>query len=101
MDCIIFTVKRTLRERWRQIVTEGTRGKGFFLATIDEGVGINDLNAMKESRIYLVVPKRLKTSIATYKAALNVLSFENFFKLHLDPAMERWRSQKVPPFDAT
>src|SRR5687768_15409127 len=33
MDCIVFTVKRTLRERWRQIVTEGTRGLGFFLAT--------------------------------------------------------------------
>ncbi|HOE68532.1 MAG TPA: type II restriction endonuclease [Candidatus Omnitrophota bacterium] len=30
MDCIIFTVKTTLRERWRQIVTEGTRGLGFF-----------------------------------------------------------------------
>jgi hypothetical protein len=27
---IIFTIKRTLRERWRQIVTEGTRGLGFF-----------------------------------------------------------------------
>ena len=25
-DCIIFTAKRTLRERWRQIVTEGIRG---------------------------------------------------------------------------
>ena len=25
MECIIFTVKRTIRERWRQIVTEGTR----------------------------------------------------------------------------
>ncbi len=28
-DSIIFTVKRTLRERWRQIVTEGTRGLAF------------------------------------------------------------------------
>jgi len=31
-DSIVFTAKRTLRERWRQIVTEGARGLGFFLA---------------------------------------------------------------------
>lgn len=37
-DATIFTIKGTLRERWRQIVTEGTRGLGFFLATIDEGM---------------------------------------------------------------
>ena len=97
MDCVIFTVKRTLRERWRQIVTEGTRGLGFFLATIDEKVGINDLNAMRESRIYLVVPKRLKSEIAIYKTALNVLSFEDFFRLHLDPALARWQAQGVTP----
>lgn len=99
MDCIIFTVKRTLRERWRQIVTEGTRGLGFFLATIDEKVGVNDLNAMREARIYLVVPKRLKHDIPTYNIALNVLSFEEFFRLHLDPAVARWKAQHVPPFD--
>lgn len=98
MDCIIFTVKRTLRERWRQIVTEGTRGLGFFLATIDEKVGKNDLNAMRTSRVYLVVPKRLKLTVENYEAALNVISFEDFFRLHLDPAMERWKAQKVPPF---
>jgi hypothetical protein len=98
MDCIIFTIKRTLRERWRQIVTEGTRGLGFFLATIDEAVGKNDLDAMRESRVYLVVPKRLKQTNETYAEALNVIAFEDFFKLYLDPAMARWKSQKVPPF---
>jgi hypothetical protein len=80
-------------------VTEGTRGLGFFLATIDEKIGINDLNAMKASRIYLVVPKRLKQDIPTYNAALNVLSFEDFFLLYLDPAVARWKAQHVPPFD--
>lgn len=72
---------------------------GFFLATIDEKVGLNDLNAMKETRIYLVVPKRLKQGISTYTSALNVLSFEDFFLLHLDPAVARWKAQRVPPFD--
>jgi hypothetical protein len=31
LDSIIFTAKRTLRERWRQVVTEADKGYGFFL----------------------------------------------------------------------
>ena len=91
-DCIIFTVKRTLRERWRQIVTEGTRGLGFFLATIDEKVAARDLGEMLNSRINIVVPERIKHVRADYEKAPNVISFEYFFKFHLDPAMERWRA---------
>jgi hypothetical protein len=91
-DCIIFTVKRTLRERWRQIVTEGTRGLGFYLATIDEDVGDRDLAEMLRSRITLVVPERVKKVRTSYEEAPNVISFESFFRFHLDPAMERWRA---------
>jgi EcoRII C terminal len=94
-DCIIFTVKRTLRERWRQIVTEGTRGLGFFLATIDEKVASRDLEQMLESRIALVVPERIKHMRADYEQAPNVISFEHFFRFYLDPAMERWRDAKI------
>jgi len=94
-DAIIFTVKRTLRERWRQIVTEGTRGLGFFLATIDEEVGERDLEAMLQSRIHLVVPTRIKTLRPDYEAAVNVITFEHFFQYYLDPAMQRWRAAGV------
>ena len=90
-DCIIFTVKRTLRERWRQIVTEGTRGLGFFLATIDEDVSARDLPEMLRSRITLVVPERLKHMRSDYEQAPNVVSFEYFFQFHLDPSMARWK----------
>jgi hypothetical protein len=94
-DCIIFTVKRTLRERWRQIVTEGTRGLGFYLATIDEKVANRDLADMLSSRINLVVPGRVKNCREDYEKAANVITFEQFFKFHLDPAMVRWRAHKV------
>lgn len=90
-DCIIFTAKRTLRERWRQIVTEGTRGLGFFLATIDRDVTENQLEEIKGHRIYLVVAGSLKVDTKAYKQAPNVITFENFFKFHLDPAMQRWK----------
>jgi hypothetical protein len=88
IDAIIFTVKRTLRERWRQVVTEGTRGLGFFLATIDETVSGRDLEEMVNSRIYLVVPARIKAE--RYAAVPNVITFEYFFEHYLDPAMRRW-----------
>ena len=93
MDCIIFTVKRTLRERWRQIVTEGTRGYLFFLATIDEEIAARDLSEIRHHRIYLVVPDRLKTEI--YSNQPNVISFETFFEQHLDPAMTRWQTNNI------
>lgn len=94
-DCIIFTVKRTLRERWRQIVTEGTRGRGFFLATIDEKVSENGLEDMKNNRIYLVMPAALKSKVAHYKKAENVIAFEDFFEDYLDPAMKRWKKAGI------
>ena len=93
MDCIIFTVKRTLRERWRQIVTEGTRGYLFYLATIDEKIASRDLGEIRNHRIYLVVPERIRSE--TYSDQPNVISFETFFELHLDPAMKRWRKNKI------
>ncbi len=93
MDCIIFTVKRTLRERWRQITTEGTHGHQFFLATIDENIAARDLPDMLRNRIYLVVPEILKTN--TYSNHQNVISFETFFHQHLDPAMNRWRANAI------
>ncbi len=95
MDCLIFTAKRTLRERWRQITTEGAKGLHFFLATIDETVRERDLAEMLESRIYLVVPARIKRE--KYADYGNVISFETFFEHHLDPAMVRWRANGTIP----
>ena len=93
MACLIFTAKRTLRERWRQIVTEGTRGYGFFLATIDKKLSSNQLAEMATHRIYVVVPKNIKNE--NYSDKENVLSFEDFFTDHLDPRMTVWRRNGV------
>lgn len=93
IDCIIFTAKRTLRERWRQIVTEGTRGLGFYLATIDEEISSNQLAEAHLNRIYIVCPARIKMEY--YSNKVNVLSFTQFFKDHLDPAMDRWQRNNV------
>jgi hypothetical protein len=91
VDCIIFTVKRTVRERWRQIVTEGTRGLGFFLASIDRDVSVTSIEEMGRNRIFLVVPKKAKLEVAHYSQSTSVIDFETFFSDYLDPAVNRWR----------
>lgn len=93
MDSIIFTAKRTLRERWRQIVTEGTRGLGFYLATIDEKITNEQLVEMMTHRIYVVVPAELKKE--NYEGRENVISFTEFFRDHLDPKMETWKRKGI------
>lgn len=90
MDSVIFTAKRTLRERWRQVVTEANKGYAFFLATIDTGVSMNQIQNMAEHKVYMVVPKKLIIENEVYSSAYNVISFEDFFLKHLDPAIERW-----------
>ncbi len=91
-DSIIFTLKRTLRERWRQIITESSSGK-FYLATIDDKVSKPGLEQMMQRNVTLVVPKNLK--LKKYAQALNVISFEAFFEDHLDPAMLRWERNEA------
>jgi hypothetical protein len=91
-DCIIFTCKRTLRERWRQVVTEGVAAQ-FFLATIDDKISRNDLDMMRARRVVVVVPAAIR--VAKYEAFPNVVSFEEFFERHLDPAIARWKSAKA------
>jgi hypothetical protein len=95
LTVIIFTVKRSLRERWRQIVTEGAKGLGFYLATIDPAVSAVDLKAMQKQKIFLVVPAKFKKDIAHYATAKNVITFEDFFLSYLDPAMARWKRSGI------
>jgi EcoRII C terminal len=92
-DCMIFTCKRTLRERWRQVVTEGLSGQSFYLATIDEGISGPGLAQMKERNVMVVVPDTIKSNF--YPTRLNVISFEQFFDHHLDPSVTRWKATQA------
>ena len=92
-DCLIFTCKRTLRERWRQVVTEGLTGQAFYLATIDENLSVAELERMKGRNVLVVVPAAIKSKC--YSSALNVIDFESFFDHHLDPAVKRWTAHGV------
>lgn len=90
LDSIIFTAKRTLRERWRQVVTEANKGYGYFLATLDAKVTKSQIEQAAKHKVFLVVPKSIKEGNDVYTNEYNVLSFEQFFIDYLDPAMKRW-----------
>lgn len=92
-DCLIFTCKRSLRERWRQVVTEGMTGQAFYLATIDEGLSSAELGRMKDRNVLVVVPLEIKSKF--YPDVFNVISFEAFFDHHLDPSVRRWKANNV------
>jgi hypothetical protein len=90
LDSLIFTAKRTLRERWRQVVTEANKGYGYFLATIDEKISANQIAKASENKIYIVTTQQNIDGNPHYGKAYSVISFEDFFTHHLDPAMKRW-----------
>lgn len=96
-ECILVTAKRTLRERWRQIITEGFRSPQYFLITIDEKQTRQNLREMAGHRIYLVTPERLKLGKEHYRMSGNVISLKSFFEGYLDPAMVRWLQTGIIP----
>jgi hypothetical protein len=94
-DCIIFTSKRTLRERWRQITSEGSRGFVLFLGTLDATIKPVDLADMRQQKINLVVPEHIRQG--SYATVSHVISVERFLRDYLDPGVERWRRNGVIP----
>ena len=92
-DCIIFTAKRTLRERWKQILIEGTRVTGFFLATIDKKISENQLEEMNKNHIRLVVPESIKKN--RYATAPNVITFKDFIEFYLEPVYKKWKRDGI------
>lgn len=90
--CFVFTVKKNVRERWRQLVSEAHQPQAFYLATLDEEVSKLDLFEMEAAHVFLVVTERIKQARNDYKVAANVLTFEELCAKHLDPAVQRWTS---------
>lgn len=89
-SCLVFTVKKNVRERWRQVVSEAHHPRAFYIATLDEEVSKLDLFEMEAAHIHLVVTQRVKQNRNDYNVAANVITFEDLCAQHLDPAIERW-----------
>ncbi|MBU0706247.1 hypothetical protein KJ657_04775 [Patescibacteria group bacterium] len=91
LSCIVFTVKRTLRERWKQVTTEATKGYKFYLGTIDTGISENQIREAAKFKIFIVVPERIKFENPVYASNYNVISFREFFEDHVEPELKKWK----------
>ncbi len=82
-DCLVITAKRTVRERWRQVATEGARGYRFMLATIDDKISKNALNKMRENQITLVIPEQLISDTDHYSSSNIIISYKKLFSNYI------------------
>ena len=78
-EALVLAAKTTLRERWKQVSSEGFHCS-VFLATVDDRVAATAIEEMQELGIRLVVPESLKSSKETcYGQHSSVISFAEFF----------------------
>lgn len=70
-------LKTTCKDRWRQILNEGSRVPEKYLLTLQKGISVNQLNEMAEARVTLVVPKPLQKAYPL-GSRMKILSVEQF-----------------------
>ena len=90
LDSILLTAKRTLRERWRQVVTEANVAHGYFLATLDEDISANQLIEAERNKVFVITTRDKIERIEHYGDASYMMSFEDFIKFYLDPVLDKW-----------
>jgi len=54
-DSVVVSVKKNVRDRWRQMVSDSSQPRAFYVATLDEEVTKHELFEMAASRFHLVV----------------------------------------------
>ena len=70
-------LKTTCKDRWRQILNEGSRVSEKYLLTLQKGISVKQLNEMVEARVTLVVPKPLQKAYPP-GSRMKILSVEQF-----------------------
>ena len=89
-DTLIITLKRTTRERWRQVATEGAKGFRFILATIDKKISQKSLDEMHDNQISLVIPQQIIDEKKVYQDSGIVYNFEWLFNKLIPNTLNLW-----------
>ena len=87
-DTIVVTAKRTVRERWRQITTEGARGYRFFLATIDRNISGTTLNEMAQNQVTLIIPQAIIDEKTVYQNHSVIKNYKDLFDSIIPHSLE-------------
>lgn len=78
----VLAIKRTCRERWRQVLSEGERLPRKYLLTLQPGVSTGQFAHMKSAGVTLVVPKQLHDKFAEVNRP-DLLSVQGFIAQRL------------------
>lgn len=89
-DAILLSLKTTLKERWQQILNEGSRVKTKYLATLDKAVTTDQINEMAERNVILVVTEWAKNNSEPYRNASNVITVKAFSEQMQDRKNGLW-----------
>ena len=88
--CVVISIKRTLRERWKQVVGElaSTNAGRIYMMTADEDISPSKINEMKKHNVNLVIWDDLKRK--KFKKYYNVTGFSQFIKIDLPSSQKLW-----------
>lgn len=88
--CVVISIKRTLRERWRQVVGElaSINAGRIYLLTADEDISQNKVDEMKGHNVNLVIWDEYKKK--SFKDSYNVLGFNQFISEDLPSSRKLW-----------
>lgn len=81
--CMIIGAKTTIRNRWKEIITEGDNKVKKFCLTIGDDLSDAQAKAAMKGRLFFVCPKKLKES--KFSKNKNILSFEEFLIKVVEP----------------
>ncbi len=88
--CLVISVKRTLRERWRQVIGElaSINAGKIYIATQEENISKQKIQEIKKHNINLVVFDEEKEK--KLKEEYNVIGFSELIKEHLPAQKILW-----------
>jgi hypothetical protein len=83
-------VKSTLKDRWRQVLSEAVRIDTKHLLTLEPGISENQTDEMQAKKLQLVLPKQLHSTFRLSQQAW-LMSLTAFLQL----LKQRQRAEKV------
>jgi len=91
-SCVVISVKRTLRERWRQVVGElaSIKAGKIYILTADEDISGEKVKEMSGQNVNLVIWDEYKKK--KFSTQHNVLGFTEFVKVHLPSSKKLWEN---------
>lgn len=79
----MLAAKSTVKERWRQVLTEANRIPEKHLCTLEPGISVDQTNEMKQRKVKLVIPGKLLEETYTASQRKEAMTINDFLSLVL------------------